>query len=413
MSQIRGHINSSRDEIVEFTSRLISIPTFNPPGENYQRCVRVIEEKLSQLGVEWKEVQVPQERIEDLAPKGEGLPRPSIVGRWGEGEKEVHFHGHYDVVPAAFDEQFQPRVENGRLYGRGATDMKGGLTVILFALQALKQCDIQPNGTLSFSFTPDEETGGVAGLKYLLDEGYINRNIMGVLDPEPCSGDIINGSKGAFSFDVIVKGSPSHVMLQHLGVNAFEKMIEVAQAFLDLRRVIEGRKTKYKTNPPEANRSALLLGGLSGGGTNFNIVPDRTFFSVDRRFNPEEKLIDVKREIGELVESLRHRGIEIETQVFQEGDSSHTKEDELICQALLQTVEKVKGRRPEISLCPGLLETRFFVAAGIPAVVYGPGLLEEAHGPEEYVSIENVIDCAEIYALTALELLGDRISNGY
>ena len=83
--------------------------------------------------------------------------------------------------------------------------MKGGLAVILFTLQVLKKCDTKFNGALSFSFTPDEETGGTAGLKHLLDEGHINRNILGVLDPEPSSGDIINGSKGALSFDVIVR----------------------------------------------------------------------------------------------------------------------------------------------------------------------------------------------------------------
>ncbi|UCE18333.1 MAG: M20 family metallopeptidase [Gemmatimonadota bacterium] len=406
MKQIRDCINELKDEIVEFTSRMISIPTVNPPGKNYGEIVRLFSEKLSRMGIDWQEIHVPKERLGELAPKGEDLPRSSIVGHWGEGEKEVHLHGHYDVVPAASAEQFHPRVSNGRLYGRGAADMKGGLAVILFTLQTLMKCETKLNGTLSFSFTPDEETGGTAGLKYLLDEGHINRNIMGVLDPEPSGGDIINGSRGALSFDVVFKGRPSHVMLQHLGVNAFEKMIEVADAFKVLRQEIEGRRTAYRTKPPEANRSTLLLGGLSGGGTNFNIVPDRAFFTVDRRFNPEEKIEDVKKELEERLSFFRQEGIEIETHVFQEGSASYTNEDEPLCQILSQVVGSVKGRKPEFFLCPGLLETRFFVETGIPAVIFGPGLLEEAHGPNEFVSIDDIFDCIEIFALTALELLG-------
>jgi acetylornithine deacetylase/succinyl-diaminopimelate desuccinylase-like protein len=95
--------------------------------------------------------------------------------------------------------------------------------------------------------------------------------------------------------------------------------------------------------------------------------------------------------------------------VFQEGSASVTNENESLCQTLSQVVGNVKGRKPEVSLCPGLLETRFFVGAGIPAVVYGPGLLEEAHGPNEFVSIDDMLDCIEIYTLTVLELLGGRI----
>lgn len=406
MTKIREYIDDLKGEIVEFTGNLIRIPTLNPPGENYEACIRFLGETLSKMGIDWKEVRVPEERLHDLAPKGEGLPRPSIVGRFGEGERELHFHGHYDVVPPVTADQLRPHLSDGRLYGRGATDMKGGLAVILFALQVLKECGVGLEGTISFSLTPDEETGGGAGLKYLLDEGYINRNILGVIDPEPSSGDIINGSRGALSFDVIVKGRASHVMTQHLGLNAFEQMVETANAFVDLKKRVEGRRTRSRVKPSGSDRSVLLLGGICGGGTNFNIVPDRAFFSVDRRFNPEENLVDVKREIDEVLIQLRKKGIEIETQVFQEGGASLTEKNDRVCRTLSEIIENVKGRRPEVSICPGLLETRFFVELGIPAVIYGPGLLEQAHGPHEYVCVGDVLDCTEIYALTALALLG-------
>jgi acetylornithine deacetylase/succinyl-diaminopimelate desuccinylase-like protein len=288
--------------------------------------------------------------------------------------------------------------------------MKGGLASMLFAIQILMECGLPLDGTISFSITPDEETGGMTGLKYLLDSGHINRDILGVLDPEPSGGGIINGSRGALSMEVVVKGRPSHVMLQHMGVNAFEKMVRAASAFLELKNDVEKRVTRCQVKPPGTAHSILHIGGMCGGGINFNIVPDRAFFTVDRRFNPEEKMAEAKRELEECVSSLRAREIEIETRIFQEGESSLTAEDEPVCQALSRAVEGVLGRRPEIYICPGLLETRFFVEQGIPAVIYGPGLLERAHHPEEYVGVEDLSDCAAIFALTAAELLGKDAS---
>jgi succinyl-diaminopimelate desuccinylase len=404
--RIHDRVRELKGEITDFTRRLIQIPTVNPPGECYEECLHVLGGKLTELGIEWQKIDVPEESLPELAPKGEGLPRPSIIGCFGEGQRELHFHGHYDVVPSIRPDQFQAYVTDGKLYGRGATDMKGGLAVILFTLQVLTECDVRLNGTISVSFTPDEETGGVAGLKYLLDEGYINSSLIGVIDPEPSSGDIITGSRGALSFDVVIKGRASHVMTEHLGVNAFEKMADAVEAFRILKKRVGQRKTRCRVKPPGSSRSGLLLGGIFGGGTNFNIVPDRAFFSVDRRFNPEEKLSDVKAEIDEIVTLLQQRGIEIETEMYQEGEASVIEEAEPVCQALAEAVEQVKGRCPEVSMCPGLLETRFFVNSGIPAVVYGPGLLEQAHGPQEYVCLEDVYECVEIFALTSIALLG-------
>ncbi len=406
VKKVRICADRLQNDLVEFASQLIRIPTVNPPGEHYEECIEAIGQRLDEMSIDWTRVDVPAEKLSELAPQGQDRSRPSIIGRWGQGRRELHFHGHYDVVPAFSEKQFDAYVHDGRLSGRGAADMKGGLASMLFAIQILQECGMRLDGTISYSITPDEETGGVAGLKYLLDSGHINQDIIGVLDPEPSSGDIINGSRGALSMEVIVKGKPSHVMLQHLGVNAFEKMVQAAAAFLELKNDVEKRITRCQVKPPGTGHSILHIGGLCGGGINFNIVPDRTFFTVDRRFNPEEKMSDVRRELEECVLSLRRRGIEVETRVFQEGESSLTGEDESVCRAMSQAIEGVLGRRPKMSICPGLLETRFFVERGIPAIIYGPGLLESAHHPDEYVRADDLSDCAAIYALTAAELLG-------
>jgi acetylornithine deacetylase/succinyl-diaminopimelate desuccinylase-like protein len=98
-------------------------------------------------------------------------------------------------------------------------------------------------------------------------------------------------------------------------------------------------------------------------------------------------------------------GIPLEWEVLQEGGSAASSEGEALGKALSRGVQAVTGEAASFELCPGLLETRFYAAAGMPAYAYGPGLLSVAHGPNEYVDLRKMIDCAAIYALTAVEVL--------
>jgi len=149
----------------------------------------------------------------------------------------------------------------------------------------------------------------------------------------------------------------------------------------------------------------MLIGGESGGRANFNVVPDLAWFSVDRRLNPEEHLDEAKRELDRVFDRHRKRGAAIEVEVLQEGDPSISRQDAPLARVLRRTIADVTGRRPRFELCPGILEIRFFSSRGVPGYCYGPGLLEVSHGPDEYVRRADLIDCAKIYALTALRLL--------
>jgi acetylornithine deacetylase/succinyl-diaminopimelate desuccinylase-like protein len=150
-----------------------------------------------------------------------------------------------------------------------------------------------------------------------------------------------------------------------------------------------------------------LLGGQSGGGTNFNVVPDRCWFTLDRRINPEEDLETEKERVIEVLERCKSNGIPLEWEVLQEGNSAMCSEDEGVARALASSVAAVTGKATRFEMCPGLLETRFYAARGIPAYAYGPGLLSVAHGANEYVDLRRVAECAAIYALTAWEMLND------
>ncbi|MCU1317239.1 MAG: ArgE/DapE family deacylase, partial [Candidatus Acidoferrum typicum] len=154
----------------------------------------------------------------------------------------------------------------------------------------------------------------------------------------------------------------------------------------------------------QARHSILMLGGQSGGGANFNVVPEECWFTVDRRINPEEDLEEEKANLIAVLESCKRGGIPLEWEILQEGRSSACREEESLGEALARSVRTITGKAPSFEMCAGLLETRFYAAQGVPAYAYGPGLLSVAHGPKEYVDLRKVTDCAAIYALTVMEM---------
>jgi acetylornithine deacetylase/succinyl-diaminopimelate desuccinylase family protein len=392
---IAGYATAHEAEITRTLSELIAIPTVNPPGRWYLECVDYLSGLLQSWGVEHRMFSVPHE----------SHTRYSILGSLGEGEDGLHFHGHYDVVGAQSPEQFQPRQQDGRLYGRGSSDMKGGVVAMLFALRAIQECGTRLSKRITFAFVPDEETGSRLGTHHLAETGLLPHASFGMLMPEPTSGVIWNACRGALTLRVRINGRIAHVGLSQQGVNAFEGMAEVVRSLLALKRSIVARRTTLPISPRRANRSVMVLGGESGSGISFNTVPESAWFSVDRRINPEESLAQAKAELDQVFEKHRKKGINIEVEIVQEGQSAVAPTHTPLGQTLAQTAKDVTGTRPRFELCPGVLETRFFINRGIPAYSYGPGLLEISHGPHEYVDLNAVLNCTAIYALTALRLM--------
>lgn len=397
-------ISSYQAEILDFTKRLVSIPTENPPGKSYKACVDVIANKLLEIGLDYTVIDVPD--IPDRNP----FPRYCLLSFHGKGKRTLYFHGHYDVVPAQNDAQFRPYVEDNKLYGRGSSDMKSGLAAMIFAIKALKECNVELKGRIGLIIVPDEETGGMRGSQYLIETGLLGKDGIGMLMPEPTSGMIWNAHRGAISLRITVKGKPAHVGLHYQGVNSFERMLVVANALLELKADIESRKTDFKIEPEAARSSILLIGGRieSSSGSNFNIIPAECSFTLDRRINPEEDLETEKQRLFDLFNRLRRDGIDLEVEVLQEGRSAGFPEDHPVAKTLDKSVKMITHKLPSIEMCPGLLELRFYAQQDIPSFSYGPGLLSVSHGPNEFVNIKEIYNCAAIYALTAAQLLTSK-----
>jgi acetylornithine deacetylase/succinyl-diaminopimelate desuccinylase-like protein len=283
--------------------------------------------------------------------------------------------------------------------------MKGGIAAMLFAICALKETGAELNGRVGLTLVPNEETGGEGGSAWLAAQGLLGRKGIGMLLAEPTSGVVWNANRGAISLRVQVYGKSAHVGLQHQGENAFERMHRVVEQLQQLKNEVEQRTTHVNVGTEHARHSILMLGGQSGGGANFNVVPEECWFTIDRRINPEENLDEEKAKLLDVLERCKDEGIPLDWEILQEGRPAACREDAALGQTLARSVKKVTGEAPRFEMCPGLLETRFYAAKGVPAYAYGPGLLSVAHGPKEYVDLRKVIDCAAIYALTAGEML--------
>ena len=415
-SALLSWLRQREDEMAALLAELVAIPTENPPGNQYARCADLLETRLREAGLECHRAQ-PPENVKD------GAPAPaSLLATYGQGERTVHFHGHYDVVPAQSREQFQPARRDHFLFGRGSCDMKGGIVAMLYAFRALKESAAKLNGTIALTLVPDEETGGQRGSAWLAQQGLLGKGApakglagrdlakttgIGMLTAEPTSGVVWNANRGAITLRVQVKGKSAHVGLQHQGENAFERMHQVVERLQELKREVEQRKTSYNIGAEQARNSILMHGGQSGGGSNFNVVPEQSWFTIDRRINPEEDLEVEKARLLGVLEQCKRDGIPLEWEILQEGRPAACPEDEKFPRALAKSILSVTGEAPRFEMCPGLLEIRFYAAQGVPAYAYGPGLLSVAHGPNEYVDMRRVVDCAAVYALTALEMLKD------
>jgi acetylornithine deacetylase/succinyl-diaminopimelate desuccinylase-like protein len=154
----------------------------------------------------------------------------------------------------------------------------------------------------------------------------------------------------------------------------------------------------------------MLIGGRVEAGSNFNVVPGRCVFTVDRRMNPEEDFHVERDALFEVFAEARRAGVSLDVETFQEGRPSGAPEATPLGRALRTHVRAVTGRAPKFEMCPGLLEIRFYAEQGMPAYAYGPGLLSISHGPREFVHTDRIVECAAIYARTAATVLTPDVS---
>jgi acetylornithine deacetylase/succinyl-diaminopimelate desuccinylase family protein len=392
--EVQAWLDDRAEEMAELLEALVRVPTENPPGRELGRCASVLRDALERLGV--------SAELIELAPTG-SLEAPAIVrGTLGSGGELLYYHGHFDVVPAQSSSQFEPERRDGKIIGRGSADMKGGLVSMLYGAVAARELGLLSDGRIVLHLVCDEETGSTAGSGYLREAELIDPEAVAMLTAEPTGGVIWHACRGAITLRVRTTGREAHVGYVHEGVNAFEHMIRIAEPLTTLSHELLGERTSFPVDSDEAAGSMLVVGGQAGAGAGFNVVPGSAWFSIDRRFNPEEQLDqELSRLTGMIEAAADTTGAHVDIEVLQAQPSGSTDQDHPAAQTLARCVQAVEGASPIFQLCPGVLDTRWYSQLGIPAFAYGGGRLDISHGPNEYIDETAMRRCAAVYALFA------------
>lgn len=403
-------VETLADELVDFTRALVRIPTVNPPGDRYADCADLIRDQLCKFGY-----QVEILPADGLAEHTREHPRINVVGTLGSGGPVLHFNGHYDVVPPGSGwtvDPFSADVRDGRIFGRGTCDQKAGIAASMFAIEAIRRAGVELNGTVEQSVTPDEESGGFAGVGWLCDSGRIARDrqryvvITEPLDPER----VCIGHRGVYWFELTTVGRVGHGSMPGLAVNAAEQMARLIRAFdARLKPALAERDSTAPVEPPRARRPTLNLNSIHAGqplgSWQTPAVPDRCTAIFDRRFIHEESFEAVREEI---VQVLDGEGVAYELKDLMRVDPLLGSTESELARATAGAIRDALSVEPSFIASPGTYDQKHVVRRGgiHECVAYGPGRLVLAHQPDEYVAIDDLIASAKVMALLALRLVG-------
>jgi succinyl-diaminopimelate desuccinylase len=401
-------VDELRDELVELLQALIRIPTLNPPGEAYEDFVTELRGRLDALGYTTEVHTVPEADLPELAPLGEGRPRPNLIATLNRGDGPVvHLNGHYDVVPVGNDwtrDPFGGELIDGWIHGRGAADMKSGLAAQVIAVEALRRTEWA--GTIVHSAVPDEETVGVrnAGMGWIVEQGLVKADALIITEPFGPDGVGI-GHKGAIWGEITLHGKQAHGSSPRLGVNAVEAMARYLAAIdRDLRPRLDERTTTYGVTPDEP-RATLSFDTIRGGAAT-NIVPDRCTVTFNRRLVPGEDLEAARRELLAPLEGAKY-----DYREFYSTEPVLVSPEEPAVRAACRAVETL-GLEPRLLISAGSDDQRFVVnGAGITnSIIYGPGTTGLSHVSDERISVEDLVLGTKGLALILADLLRPEVA---
>ncbi|HAZ10864.1 MAG: hypothetical protein A2047_00655 [Omnitrophica bacterium GWA2_41_15] len=401
-NKLLKYLGCNKRYVINLVSKLIEIPTVNPPGENYEKMAAFLESECRKLKLVTRKYITPKSVLDKHRVNG-GSKRVNLVADLNTGCKKIlHINSHYDVVPATDNwktDPFKAIVKGGRVYGRGSEDMKGNIASVLFALKALKDCGMKPKINIQLSFTPDEEIGGKTGLGYLVEKMLVKADYA---MSEGYSGNYVSvGNKGVLWAEVEVIGKSAHGSMPYKGVNSFERMNMLVNELERLKNKILKRKTRHNMRDAISKNPSFVMGGLLEGGVKVNIVPGITKFSIDRRLIPEENISAAKKEIEAVIGKFnaRYKDSKVNIRFVSQENPAISKKDSAFFKIVSRAVEITTGKYANFSVMPGATDMRYFMREGIPSIGYSASGGEKWHSDNEFVYISSLVNTAKVYAL--------------
>jgi len=420
--QLRRDIRQRRDDLVALTQDLIRIQTVNPPGRNYHEICAFLEARLSAGGFVCQMI-----RANGSPGDSDEFPRWNLVARH-EGAQAgecVHFNSHHDVVEVGNGwsvDPFAAEMRDGRIYGRGACDMKGGLAASIIAAEAFIARCPDYHGAVEISATADEESGGFGGVAYLAERGFFAPSrVDHVIIPEPLNKErICLGHRGVWWAEIETKGRIAHGSMPFLGDCAVRHMgAVIAEMEARLFPALAAKRTDMPVVPEGAKQSTLNINSIHGGeavqaegysGLPTPCVPDRCKMVIDRRFLMEESLGEVRAEMVELLDHLKAERPDFDYSIrdMHSVVPTMTERDAPIVSTVARAISEVLGRDPDYVVSPGTYDQKHIDRIGRlkNCIAYGPGRIDLAHQPDEWIGVADMLDSAEVMVLSLFELLG-------
>jgi len=415
---ILREIEAREGQIVALTQDLIRFPTINPPGEAYRPCAEFFGERLARKGMIVEYV-----RAEGAPGDSDKYPRINVVARY-EGSRPgpcVHFNGHLDVVQTGAGwtvDPFGGLVQDGKVYGRGACDMKGGIAAAVVAVEALIDSGIELPGAIEISGTVDEESGGYGGVAYLAERGWFSKpRVDHVIIPEPLNVDrVCIGHRGVWWAEIETLGRQAHGSMPFLGDSAIRHMSAVLEKFEhQLYPALAARHSDMPVVPAGARQSTMNINSIHGGaaeqteGLPSPCVADSCRMVIDRRFLIEEELASVQGEMKTLLDQLAQErvGFRYKMRDLFSVQPTMADRDGPVASATAKAVRRILGRDAEIVCSPGTYDQKHVDRIGRlkECIAYGPGVLDLAHQPDEWVGIQDMVDSAKVMAVATMDLL--------
>lgn len=406
-TQLLATVDAWRNEIINFTCELISTPSENPPGDE-RKIAELIVSKLERLGLRGGHILT------------ETAERPNVLYRLkgATGSRVLLYVAHTDTKPVGEagaqweTDPFQPTMKDGKLFGLGAADMKAAVAAFMYAAAALMR--VGPlQGDLLLALVADEEAGGKFGAHYLATRYGIKADMALIGEPPGITREweyLHLGSRGVCCFDVKVFGTQMHSSLSDR-LPAVNASVKLAELMIALNREFKAHFTPHPLYPTGVT---VNVGVTLKGGVYFGVYPGYAEFGTDIRTVPGMKKEALLKDLMAFLESKRQEDPSLNfelTLVSPPGDwiaPTEVDRNLPIVQALVKASDKVLGKCPPFAIYPaGTDAPKFQLEAGIPTVpAYGAGMISVAHGPNEWVGVESIIQACKIYALAAYYVLG-------
>ncbi len=385
-----------RDEAIRLLADLVRVPTVNPPGSDTLGA-ELLARELDGKGL--------KPELTQIAP---GLANVTARIR-GSGEAPaLLFNGHIDVVPPGDlpwrHDPFGAQIEEGKLFGRGAADMKSGLAAMLVAFETFARSASggrPPRGDLIFSAVCDEEIGAAGALRVAADK--VTRGVGAVVIGEPTGFNVYIAQKGLCWLELETIGATAHGSMPHLGRNAIEDMHALLTEVLSIQ--------PQRGPDPDLGSTTLNIGTIHGG-VGPNVVPDLCRVSLDFRLPPGVAESDLLGQVRAAVQRAQRKvpGMQVKVRPTGSRAAVATPAQDPIVQLVLQLCEEKLGGRRKPLPTPGFATDASALCSDpvIPFVIIGPGKEELAHTPDEYVDISDYMTGIELYAELARRFLGKR-----